>query len=310
MSDSLRIVFVAPFGLRKKTTVWALALPLARELNRLGHSASIIVPPWDSPQDSGSLIIQAGVRLEHVTLDGGLPRISAQLLQRVLRESPDIVHIVKPRAYAGIIQWFLWQTRRSKVNTSKIVLDIDDWEKPWAAINRYPRYEAMFLQWQEEWGIRHADGITAASRWLVNKARNCTPETPILYLPNGVDLHNGSVNRNYTLHDPPRVLLLSRFVEIDSIWMGEFWRTLRHQVRDAVLLVAGRALRPGGETPYFKALAETGGSVGGSNVAWLGYVRPDELPRLYDSVDCAIFPSENTALHQAKCSVRLANVLH
>ena len=92
--------------------------------------------------------------------------------------------------------------------------------------------------------------------------------------------------------------------------MGEFWRTLRHQVRDAVLLVAGRALRPGGETPYFKALAETGGSVGGSNVAWLGYVRPDELPRLYDSVDCAIFPSENTALHQAKCSVRLANILH
>ncbi len=48
--------------------------------------------------------------------------------------------------------------------------------------------DSAFLDWQEEWGIRHADGITAASRWLVERAKAYAPETPILYLPNGVTL--------------------------------------------------------------------------------------------------------------------------
>ena len=72
--------------------------------------------------------------------------------------------------------------------TPAILLDIDDWEQAWGPINGYPATTARFLAWQEEWGIRHADGITAASRWLVERAKAYTPETPVLYLPNGVTL--------------------------------------------------------------------------------------------------------------------------
>ncbi len=43
---------------------------------------------------------------------------------------------------------------------------------------------------------------------------------------------------------------------------------------------------------------------------WRGYVNPNDLSSLYDSVDCAIFPSDDAALHRAKCSVRLATALH
>lgn len=300
---SLRIVFVAPFGLRQKSTVWARTLPLAHELNRTGHSASILVPPWDSPQDAGRVILRDGVKIEHVRLSGGLLPVSMRLVSRIQRESPDIVHIVKPRAYAGIVQWLLWQSRCIGMAEQKLMLDVDDWEKPWAAINRYPRYQAAFLAWQESWGIRHADGITAASGWLTEWASTLAPQTPILYLPNGVSARTGTDEHRYVLRDPPRVLLLSRFVEVEPAWLGDMWRALRAQIPDAVLLVAGRALHAGGEGAFLSALADTG------NCAWLGYVPPSDLPGLLGAVDCAIFPSEDTALLSAKCSARLAAVL-
>jgi glycosyltransferase involved in cell wall biosynthesis len=309
----LRIMFVAPFGLRHKTTVWARTLPLARELNRQGHFSSILIPPWDSPQDSGILVIRDGVRLEHVELVGGLPAISMRLLQRVLTDTPDIVHIVKPRAYAGIVQWLLWKARSAGVLSARLLLDVDDWEKPWSRISQYPPHQARFLAWQEEWGIRHTDGITAASRWLDRRAQAITPSTPRLYLPNGVERVNERPGQSYALRQPPRILLLSRFMEVNPTWLGEMWQALQQQVPDSVLIVAGRALHIGGELPYLRALAEksSAGASKGSpvNVIWRGYVNPRDLSELYDSVDCVIFPSDDSPLHRAKCSVRMATAL-
>ena len=309
MGRTLRITFVAPFGIRHRSTVWARILPLTRELNHVGHSVRILVPPWDSPQDAGTLLIQSGVILEHIDLGGGLPGITARLLRRIYSEHPDIVHIVKPRAYAGIVQWCLWQTRKCGAGPSRIVLDIDDWERPWAAINRYPRYQARFLQWQEEWGIRHADGISAASRWLANRATAAAPGTPVVYLPNGIDPLDRAVTRDYGSHRPPRVLLLSRFVEVTPAWLGEFWRVLHREMDEAVLIIAGKALHAGGETTYLHALKSALPADQSANVVWLGYIDPVDLPDLYRFVDCAVFPSENSAMLQAKCSVRMATAL-
>ncbi|MEZ4657358.1 MAG: hypothetical protein R2911_07285 [Caldilineaceae bacterium] len=42
------VTFVAPFGLRQKTTVWA-CLPLARRLHQLRPRRRSLIPPWDSP---------------------------------------------------------------------------------------------------------------------------------------------------------------------------------------------------------------------------------------------------------------------
>ncbi len=249
---SLRIVFVAPFGLRHKSTVWARTLPMARELKRQGHHASILVPPWDSPQDSGVHIVRDGVDIVHVDIRGGVPAASARMVRSINSESPHIVHIVKPRAHAGIVQWLLWQARRASARPVRILLDIDDWEAPWAAINRYPRFQASFLSWQEEWGIRHADGISAASRWLYDRAASMAPSTPRLYLPNGIDGGSAKHRHSYALHRPPRVLLFSRFMEVGPAWLGEMWWALRRKAPDAVLYVAGRALHAGGEEPFLR----------------------------------------------------------
>lgn len=302
----LSIVYIAPFGLEKKTTVWARTLPLAQALVARGHRAAILIPPWDSPASAGQHSTEQGVQIEQMRLDGGIPAVVARLIRRTTARHPDIVHIVKPRAHAGLVQWWLWQTRRARRSAPKLLLDVDDWEQAWAAINRYPPLVARFLAWQEEWGIRHADGVTAASRWLMDRVHQAVPSMPRLYLPNGVSDPAPLIDR------PPaaqadgtslRILYFSRFIEVPPEWMARCWSALRRALPHTELVVAGQALTPRFEDALRRALDPIGG------VTWLGYVPRHQLGELYASCACAIFPAEPVPLHQAKCSVRLATTL-
>jgi glycosyltransferase involved in cell wall biosynthesis len=302
-----RIVFVAPFGLRQKSTVWARTLPMASCLTALGHTVSILIPPWDSPQDAGRAWRQAGVEVVNVSLRGSLPAVLLRMLAHVDAMRPDIVHIVKPRAHAGLIQWRLWQRRRRCANP-RIFLDADDWEQAWNPVNRYSPPLARFLTWQENWGIRHADGITAASRWLFDHIQAAAPHTPILYLPNGLEPPASALPARSGRSG--QVLFFTRFLEIPPRWLADFWHALRRLVPSAQLLIAGRGFRPEHEASFRAALDTLPVSAGDTaSITWLGYLPPASLPELYARVDCAIFPAEPVPLLQAKCSVRLATTL-
>jgi glycosyltransferase involved in cell wall biosynthesis len=300
----MNITFIAPFGLGQKTTVWARTLPLARHLVGRGYRVSVLIPPWDTPADAGRVWDDGGVRVVNVDLRGGLPLVTARLLAQIRAIQPDIVHIVKPRAYAGIVQWILWQRRRFGGTWPRLLLDVDDWEQSWSLIGGYATWTARFLDWQENWGITHADAVTAASRWLEETVQRLTPGTPVLYLPNGIAPPDPAVRR---VCCEPRgkstVLLFSRFVEVEPEWMGAFWRALRGIYPEVELLVAGKALQPHREDRFHAALDTVG------NVRWLGYIEPQALSDLYASVDCVIFPAADLPLNQAKCSVRLASTL-
>lgn len=301
----LRITYVAPFGLRQKTTVWARILPLAKDLVRRGHSVTLVIPPWDSPQDAGQRADDDGVHVVHIALDGGLPGIIARMLAVVDVSKPDIIHIVKPRAHAGMIQFILWQRRRLRHTQWKLLLDMDDWEQAWGPINRYAWPVARFLAWQEEWGMRHADGFTAASHWLMEQLARTAPNRPRLYLPNGVnDPPDGPATRTVSdNNDIPHILFFSRFIEIDPSWLAAFWRHVRAALPHARLLIAGAPVQPHLAPPYYNALSNLPG------IEWLGYIPREELSALYGRVACAIFPAAPVPLHQAKCSVRLATTL-
>jgi glycosyltransferase involved in cell wall biosynthesis len=316
------VCFVAPFGLGQKTTVWARTLPLARELVRRGWQATILIPPWDTPADAGRAWQDEGVAIVNVALHGGLPAITFRLLYEIKRRTPDIVHIVKPRAHAGLVQWLLWQTpRRAR---PALLLDIDDWEQAWAPINRYPPPVARFLAWQEEWGIRHADGVTAASRWLEARARAYNPGAPVCYLPNGITpakhqtvngelrMVNGEVNTPHPSQLAPRnsplVLFFTRFVEVTPAWLAAFWTALHAQAPTARLVMAGSPVQPGLDEPFRAALAAVN-PVAADQVSWLGYVPQSTQPGIYAAATCAIFPAAPTPLQAAKCSVRLATTL-
>lgn len=301
-----RILFVAPFGLRQKTTVWARILPLARYLAANGCFVTLLIPPWDSKEDAGQHWGDGGVEVINVDLLGGLPSITRRLMAEIDRQRPDIVHIVKPRAYAGIVQWMLWQRRRSgRVGGPRIVLDVDDWEQSWSAVAGYNFLVARFLEWQERWGFAHADAITAASGWLIRKAAALAPTTPALYLPNGITPPTGpSFQGTFDANRPPTILWFTRFVEVEPAWMGACWRALRILRPDIHLLVAGAPLRKGRNGLFRMALGRND-----DGITWLGYVPQPQMAEVYARSDCAIFPAADVPLNQAKCSVRLATTL-
>ncbi len=309
----LRITFVAPFGLGQKTTVWARTLPLARHLVAQGHAVSILIPPWDTPADAGKSWVDQGVQVVNVALAGGIPVTVARMMRQIDRFQPQIVHIVKPRAHAGLVQWLLWQRRRLQRQGPRILLDVDDWEQAWAAINHYHPVVARFLAWQEEWGIRHADGISAASHWLVDRVQHDAPQTPVCYLPNGiVPLDGGELPAASSLSTTEvvaaeRLLFFSRYVEVEPTWLAEFWSALT-KVRPTVLLtVLGDPLEPG-RRQLFQTTLKTRCPAVADQVTWLAY-DATLMQALYAQSACAIFPSRQTPLHEAKCSVRLATTL-
>jgi len=320
--ESQKITFIAPFGLGQKTTVWARILPLARYLVTQKHHVTILIPPWDTPLDSGKTWTEDGVEIVHVNLGGGLPCILWRMIRYLHQTQPNIVHIIKPRAYAGFVQYYLWMRRKFlrrkflqyKSSPPKqswypqLFLDIDDWEQAWADINNYPPLVARFLAWQEEWGIRHADGITSASQWLTKRATNYAPETPILYLPNGiVDSGQLTVDSGELVVNGFTLLYFTRFVEVEAAWLADFWKAVQKILPQARLLVAGNALQAGREQVFQMAMADTIGEENG--VQWLGFVSGEQLAETYKEADCAIFPSDKTPLLQAKCSVKLATTL-
>ncbi len=246
ISHSQRICFVAPFGLRLKGTVRARILPLARGLAQRGHEVMLLIPPWDSPEDAGKGWEDGGVRIVNVSVKGGLLPTLGRMVAEIRGFGPDILHIVKPRAHAGLIQWLIWHFRSlAGRQTLRIFLDIDDWEQAWEDVAGYSWPLARFLAWQEEWGIRHAHGITAASRWLEMRVNDYAPDTPILYLPNGVPVNDAPIlSRQPSSGQPPTLLLFSRFVEVDPAWMGEFWTAMQQKVPNVRLIVAGQAIQP------------------------------------------------------------------
>jgi glycosyltransferase involved in cell wall biosynthesis len=299
-----RICFVAPFGLGQKTTVWARTLPLARVLAAYGWQPTILIPPWDTPADAGRTWTESGVTLINVRIDGGVAATTWRLWREIHRIAPGIVHIVKPRAHAGLVQWWLWQQRGR--TSPRLLLDADDWEQAWTPVNRYPWPLERVLAWQEEWGIRHVDGVTAASHWLVEHIGQANRRAPILYLPNGIDPPAPD-----SLRWTPGggdVLFFSRFVEVSPVWLAAFWRALYAQRPGARLLVAGAPVRPDLAASFRTAMLAAGAAAAGC-VTWLGYVDRPQLAMLYPRIGCAIFPAEPTVLQQAKCSVRLATTL-
>jgi glycosyltransferase involved in cell wall biosynthesis len=313
----MRVAFVAPFGLRHKTTVWARTLPLAQGLRAHGYEAGIFIPPWDSPEDGGSRSVaesEAGsVALTQVRTDGGLPATAGRLLRAVRDYDPAIVHIVKPRAHAGVVQWLLWQMAHAGRPGPLLLLDADDWEQAWAAVNDYTPPVARFLAWQEEWGLRHADGFTVASRWLEERVAFLSPETPRLYLPNGVTLPAGPAELAGAPAQPT-VLFFTRYAEVTPTWLAAFVEALRVVQPTARLVVAGAPLRGGAEQEFRevidaqrkRALATRNPPV---DVLFLGTVPPQSLPGLYAASTVAIFPAHPEPLQEAKCSVRLATTL-
>lgn len=304
---------LGPFGLKPKGTMAVRALPLAKALTRRGHPVALFLPPWSYPQDAGRAWDEDEVRIENTTIS---PRaqIPFRLIEKARAFRPDVIHIFKPKAYSGIAQWLLWQRRRVGLIKARIVLDTDDWEGAggWNEREKYSWAQKKFFAWQEQWGLKHADAVTVASRaletivWSLGVAR-----AKVLYVPNGVNLlpesklTRAQIRNALQLNDARVILLYTRFFEFEMTRLVQILARVFSQMSDAKLLLVGRGLF-GEEQKFFEMAAARGWR---ERVVDAGWVEPEKLRAYFAASDVALFPFDDTLVNRCKCSVKLIDLL-
>lgn len=325
---------VGPFGLSPRGTMRVRALSMARALAARGHQVSMVLPPWQNPEDAGRCWEEDGVSVENVPLPPRIPGvfeglIALRLLRRTLALRPDVVHLFKPKAYSGLTHWLL--ARVSPSGGPRLVVDTDDWEGPggWNEIGDYSPLQRRFFTWQERWGLTHADAVTAASRTLESLVWSMgVPRQHVFYVPNGVA--ESRRVRGEEREDGKRVLLYTRFFEFPVSRVIDVLVRVREQVPEARMLVVGEGLH-GEEKELFALAAEAGLEVvrfsgasgsaeqprllawGGyeeaADVAFAGWVSPEMLASTFALVDVAIYPFDDTLVNRTKCAAKLVDLL-
>ena len=66
----MNVVMVGPFGLWPRTTMGARALPMAKALAARGHAVTILLPPWQNPEEAIDYLLQpSGFSVKSLTED-------------------------------------------------------------------------------------------------------------------------------------------------------------------------------------------------------------------------------------------------
>ncbi len=313
---SLRITMLAPFGIRPKGTLSARMLPLAVELQRRGHVVRIVAPAYLNPADAGTIIRVAGVLVEHVPLPRlkgppGTLETAVVLLRAALRETPDVLHLFKPKGYSGLAALFARFLRPSL----PLVVDTDDWEGwgGWNDLAPYSRPMKTFFAWQERSLPRRANAVTVASRTLQTQVWGFgVPMKRVLYLPNGVPTlppalpARGAARHELGLGDEPVVLLYTRFWEYHLSEIIAVLLALRLRCPTARLLVLGTGERR--EEQELARLAARAGVT--SQLDQRGWAPPEMISAAFAASDVALAPFSDTLMNRAKGMAKLLQLLH
>lgn len=303
---------VGPFGFHPNKTMRSRALQLARPLVMRGHSVKLLMPPWQTPKESGRAWQEDGVDILYTALAGGVPGTAARLTHETLAWKPEIVHAFKPKAYSGLTAWWLWNFHRGRV---RLITDMDDWEGEggWNERAPYSPLQKRFFARQEKWGIGHCHRLTVASRTLQSLAwsRGIAPER-VVYLPNGPGIGSNTVRAEairaeLALAERPVVLLYSRLFEFETARLAEILRRVRAEIPEVAILAVGLSLYEE-EAENFRLQLSAAGLQ--DAIVDLGWVDEAELPHTLAAADVGIYLMEDDLLNRAKCPVKLADMLY
>lgn len=312
----MKIALIAPFATYPKGTTRARVLPLARALAARGHQVAVLIPPWDHPQEAGREETVESLHIRWLPLPRRalVPRLSLHLACKALRARPEVIHVFKPKAHAGLALFWLWLCR----SPIPRVLDSDDWEGRggWNEVNPYTRMQKAFFQWQETFLPRHcADAVTVVSRTLQTQmwGLGLLPQR-VIYLPNGVDRRRYAaweqadplpLRKRLGLDEHPVVLLYTRFDRFALGRVVEVLSQVAREVPEVRFLVVGRGFF--GEE---KALQrEMAGRGLGKHLLYAGWVPEEELPLYLSAGDVAYYPMDDNLINRASCSMKLLELL-
>jgi len=301
---------VGPFGLHPNKTMRSRAFMLAKPLASRGYQVKIFMPPWQTPQEADKSWQEDEVEFRYIPLRGGVLGITRKLIGELLDWQPDVVHSFKPKAFSGLVMWWLWQFHRHRL---RLILDTDDWEG-WGGWNdraNYSPWQKRFFAWQERWGLSHCHTITAASRTLQSLAwsQGIKPER-VVYLPNGPGISQISdIDQEIAsrVGKQPVLLLYSRFFEFETDRLVAILRKVKTAIPDLIVLSVGSGLYEEEALLYRQQLIENDLI---DMILDVGWVTEDRIPGLLAAADIGIYLMEDTLLNRTKCPVKLADILY
>ena len=307
---------VGPFGLHPNKTMSSRAFGLARPLVQQGHEVCLFMPPWQTPDEGDRRWQQDGVEFRYIPVTGGLLAVSRRLVQETLSWKADIVHCFKPKAYSGLVAWWLWHFHRQQV---RLIVDSDDWEG-WGGWNdraAYSPVQKRFFSWQERWGMSHCHYLTVASKALQSIAwSHGIAAEKVVYLPNGTglpaqdkrvgDLDILAKRKMLGIGDRPVLLLYSRLFEFETARLVKILAGVKTAVPDIAILSIGESLFADDALQLRDQMA---GADVLAAVIDLGWTDPDELPLLLSCADVAIYLMDDTLLNRTKCPAKLADLI-
>src|SRR5689334_232903 len=311
----MRIAFVCGFAWEPKGTVRARAHPIAVELVKLGHEVTLFVCPYDNPSYSGVEWTEQGVRIRNVKVPkhlsiGSFAMLSC-LLRMVTEFAPDVVHVFKPKGFAGMIAMLLQAAGDS---APPIVLDCDDWEGwgGWNDVIDHPRVLKHFIDFQEKLLIRNTRGVTVASKLLRDRARDISARSShIFYVPNCLSseriasdatlLQTATDRQGLRLPDLPLVFYAGHFEPADDLdFLCRCFEFLARRRRFAAVMV--------GEGPELERVKQLLSRTGVTAV-YFGHLNFETYRAILRSGDIAVFPYPDSPIYRAKCSVRILDYM-
>jgi len=307
---AMNVVMIGPHAFRPKATVSARALFIARALVKRGHQATILIPPYDNPAESGRTREQDGVRLETMVLERNDAWrqlvVPLRMARRATQLDPDVIHVFKPIGYSGLAGFYLRRFAKRP-----LVLDTDDWEGwgGWNEANPYPVLWKRFFAWQERWLARRADTVTVASRTLQTQVWGFGVDPRrVVYLPNGPDARlrqqpevsaeqKAAVRARLGIGEAPFALYLGHVPHGSDLDLAiEALARLLPQLPEARLVIAG----VGAGLSTLQAHAEAVGV--GQQAIFPGWIEHDEAYVYLAAADAAINPYRDTLINRAKCA--------
>lgn len=307
-SGTVDIAMLGSFGVWTRGTLQSRALPFARALTRMtGLRFAIVTTPWDDPEQSGMTEVVDDVLVYNTrsTAQTLFPAAVAEQFKLVRQLNPALVHVMKPKAYAGLAGQLLTRTG----GKPKLLVDYDDWEGDggWNDRAGYPVAARRLFAFQERQLIRSADGVSAASTLLAERAsrlRVSRRHPSVTYLPNGLEASwlasLSDAGDQPQGPDKPELVLYSRFAEFSMAWLGDMLRMLDRKLDQPVTLhIVGRD-EP--DAPGLRGLKWL-------ELDWHGFVQRDEIPAILSRTSIALYPYDDNLINRSKQSVKLLELM-
>ena len=310
----MRIAFVCGFAWEPKGTVRARAFPLAAELVKRGHEVTMFLVPYDNPGQSNKQEVRDGVRIVNMQVNRapGLyqaPAVVNRLYRAVKRYAADVVHVFKPKGYAGAAcSWLLMKGFRA------LALDCDDWEGwgGWNDVKPYPWILKAYIDRQEKWLVRRAPVVTAASRVLERRAV-ALRESPsgVFYIPNCTARQTENEVPSPAGAQPKQSFGLAQNAVIfygghfdpadDTLFFCRAAAPAARRFR-ATLVFAGE----GPDLPRAKDFFSRHADI---DVRFFPQLPYKQFLQLVAASDIAAFPYPDSPIYRAKCSARIVDYM-